>query len=166
MSAITPAWPSGGSGATYSVISAMPVGRCIATIRDFVVVGSIIDDNFSIQWSAIGDGTDWPTPATDEARSKQAGKQTLSTEHGYVTEIIGNDFYGYVFQESAITKMTYVGGDVVFSFDTFEEGRGCLRTGSAVKVDDKVIFQSTKGYHILENGQIEDIGYGIVDDTY
>jgi hypothetical protein len=138
----------------------------MAKVRDFIVIGSLSTDNFSIQWSAIGDGTDWPTPATDDARAKQAGKQSLSTEHGYVTEVFGNDFYGYIFQENAITKMTYVGGDVVFAFDTFEEGRGCIRTARAVQIDDVVFFQSKQGYHALENDQVTDIGYGKVDDTY
>lgn len=166
MSGVTPAWPNDGAGTTYTVITEMPVGRVIEVIRDFVVVGSLITDNFQIQWSAIGDGTDWPTPGTDDARAKQAGSQKFSTEFGYVTEIAGNDFYGYIFQERAITKATYIGGDVVFSFDTFEEGRGCVRTGRAAQVDDKVIFESSRGFHILENDVIVDIGYGIVDDSF
>jgi hypothetical protein len=166
MSGVTPSWPNGGAGATYTVLASAPSGRCMAKVNQFIVIGCLSTDPFAIQWSAIGDGTDWPTPATDDARAKQSGKQTLSTKHGYVTEIIGNDFYGYVFQERAITKMTYVGGDVVFAFDTFEEDRGCERTGKAVAVDDKVFFKSTQGYHMLENDQIANIGYGIVDDTY
>jgi hypothetical protein len=166
MSGVTPGWPNDGVGATYTVISGMPVGRTINVMRDFVVVGSLITDNFQIQWSAIGDPADWPIPNTDDARSKQAGAQKFSTEFGYVTELAGNDFYGYVFQENAITKMTYVGGNVVWSFDTFEEGRGCIRTGRAVQVDDKVFFESERGFHVLENDQIADIGYGIVDDTF
>ena len=166
MSGITPAWPSGGLGATYTVLTAMPAGRCIATIRDFVVVGSLSDNNFKIQWSAIGDGTDWPVPGTDDARSKQAGEQSFNTKFGYVTAITSNDFYGYVFQERAITKMTYVGGDTVFSFDTFEEERGCERTGMLSQIDDMIIFKSSKGRHVLESDQIADIGFGSVDDSF
>ena len=166
MSGITPAWPNGGSGATDTVLPAMPAGRCIATVRDFVIVGSLSDDNFKIQWCAIGDGSDWPVPNTDDARAKQAGAQSFNPKFGYVTDIAGNDFYGYVFQERAITKMTYVGGDTVFSFDTFEEERGCQRTGMLSQIDDMVIFKSSKGHHILQNDQIADIGFGLVDDSF
>jgi phosphatidylinositol alpha-1,6-mannosyltransferase len=33
-------------------------------------------------------------------------------------------------------------------------------------IDDKVIFQSNRGYHILLNDQISDIGFGRVDDQF
>ena len=140
--------------------------RVCGRINAFVMVGSLSSNPYAVRWCAIGDATDWPTPATDDARAKQAGQEVLSADFGYVTGIAGNDFYGYIFQERAITKATYVGGDVVFAFDTFEEDRGCMRWGRKVQVDDKVFFQSDRGYHVLQNDQIKDIGYGKVDDTY
>lgn len=166
---------SGATGGAYTVQesdSSLHVSS-IAKVGDFIVlggtgstIGSSTDEGYYIQWSAIGDGTDFPTPATDDARAKQSGQQSFPTEFGWVTGLAGNDFYGYVFQERAITKMTYVGGDVVFTFDTFEEDRGCIALGRLEQIDDKVFFQSDRGYHVLENDQIADIGYGIVDDTY
>jgi hypothetical protein len=71
-----------------------------------------------------------------------------------------------VFQERAITKMAYVGGDVVFTFDTFEEGRGCHKVNRLARIDDKVFFESEYGYHLLENDVVTDIGFGRVDRTY
>lgn len=139
---------------------------CCTTARDFVVIGGVASDPFAIRWCAIGDPTDWPIPATDDARSKQAGLQSFPSEFGVVTGVAGNDFYLYIFQVSAISKGTYVGGDVVWSFDTFEEGRGCVRQGMLAQIDDMVVFESERGRHILENDQIADIGYGITDDSY
>jgi hypothetical protein len=152
------------SGGAYS-IALTDVGICCAAARDFIVVGGLDSDPYSIRWNAIGDPTDWPVPATDDARSKQAGSQTLKTRHGVVTAIAGNDFYMYVFQVSAITKGTYVGGDVIWAFDTFEEGRGCITMGHMVQVDDTVFFESLKGFHRLDNDVITDIGFGKVDDS-
>ena len=157
--------PTDSPTATTFTVGATPQGLCIATVRDFVVVGGLVNDRYSIQWCAIGDPTDWPTPATDDARSKQAGKQTFPTEFGWVTGLAGNDFYMYVFQTDGITKGTYVGGDTVWSFDTFEEGRGCVRQGMLAQIDDMVIFESETGRHILENDQIADIGFGLTDDS-
>jgi hypothetical protein len=71
-----------------------------------------------------------------------------------------------IFQEGAIHRATYVGGDVVWSFDTIDESRGCVRHGRMVKAEDLVFFQSKFGYHVIKDSQISDIGYGIVDDTY
>ena len=144
----------------FTVVS--PVGRTCGTVGEFVITG----DGYDVQWCAIGDPTDWPTPATDDARAKQSGKQTMINRFGVVTGIAGNDFFGYVFQETAITKMTYVGGDVVFRFDTFEEQRGCHAYNRYEEVDDKVFFESRQGYHLLEDGQILDLGIGKVDVSY
>lgn len=141
-------------------------GHVCATVRDFVIVGGLTTDPYAIRWCAIGNATDWPIPETDDARSKQSGQQAFPSRFGWVTGIAGNDFYMYVFQERAITKGTYVGGDVVFQFDTFEEDRGCERAGLLTQIDDKVFFKSDRGFHLLENDQIADIGYGKVDDTY
>ncbi len=138
---------------------------CCETIRDFVVIAPN-SDRYAIRWSAIGDPTDWPTPATADARAKQAGRQEFPNKFGYVTGVAGNDFYGYVFQERAIWKMTYVGGDIVFTFDAFEEGRGCYRVNRLERIDDKVFFESEFGYHMLENDIVVDIGFGKVDRTY
>ncbi len=160
-----PTNPSDSPTASSFIVGATPQALTIATVRDFVVVGGIINDRYSIQWSAIGDPTDWPVPNTDDARSKQAGKQSFPTKFGWVTGIAGNDFYMYVFQTDGITKGTYVGGDVVFSFDTFEEARGCVRQGMLEQIDDMVVFESEFGRHILQNDQIADIGFGLTDDS-
>lgn len=151
------------TGSPFVVVA--PSGLCCTTARDFVVIGGLSTDRYAIQWSAIGDPTDWPIPATDDARSKQAGSQTFPTRFGWVTGLSGNDFYMYIFQTNGISKGTYVGGDVVWSFDTFEEDRGCVRHGMVEQIDDLVIFESTKGRHILENDKITDIGYGLTDDS-
>ena len=58
---------SGPSGGAYTVIG--PNGLTCATVRDFVVVGGLSTDRYAIQWCAIGDPTDWPTPGTDDARA-------------------------------------------------------------------------------------------------
>jgi hypothetical protein len=164
MAKITPPsdQPTGGA---YTPIFAN-AGTCVGTVRDFVVVGGLSSDRYGVQWCAIGDPTDWPTPGTDDARAKQAGSQTFPSKFGWVLGVAGNDFFMYVFQQNAITKGTYVGGDVVFSFDTFEEGRGLRTQGMMAEIDDLILFQSDRGYHALENDQIADIGHGIVDDSY
>ena len=151
-------------GGTAITSVSVPSVSC-ATVRDFIVVAPT-SDRWSIRWCALGDPTDWPTPGTADARTKQAGTQVFPNKYGLVTAIAGNDFYGYVFQEQAITKMTYIGGDVVFTFDTFEEGRGCWKLNRIAQADDKVFFESENGYHMLENDIIVDIGYGFVNNSY
>lgn len=154
------------SASTYTVPTDIPQGRCVGRINNFIVIGSLTTNRYAVQWCAVGDPSDWPAPATDDARSKQSGLQSFPPQYGPVTAIGSGDFFGYVFQERGITKAQYVGGDVVFSFDTFEEDRGCVRAGRMEQVDDKHFFESDKGFHMLEHDQIADIGYGIVDDSF
>ncbi len=162
-------------GATFTSVNVLredsgttPPGVC-ANVGQFVMVGSmgeVVKDRCAVQWSAIGDPTDWPTPSTDDARAKQSGRQYLSPEFGEVTAIGGDDFFAYVFQQTGITKATYVGGDVVFAFDAFEESRGCYLPNRMTRIDDMFFFESKTGRHMLQGDQITDIGYGVVDDTY
>lgn len=158
-----------GAGSTWTDLPNSAVGTVCGKIGNFVLVGNDgtgNPGNQTLRWSAIGDATDWPTPATDDARSKQAGQQILDAQFGQITAIVGGDFFGYVFQENAITKVTYVGGDIVFTFDTFEEQRGCGYFNRTVTVDDTTFFESVPGRHALANGQISDLGFGLVDNTY
>lgn len=136
-----------------------------ATVRDFIFIVPT-SNRYSVRWGAIGDPTDWPTPGSNDARTKQAGEQIFPNKFGEVTAIYGNDFFAYVFQERAISKLTYVGGDTVWFVDIFEEGRGCHRINRYAKVDDVVFFESEHGYHMLTNDVITDIGLGRVDATY
>ena len=148
----------------YVTSATTPDGVVCGYARDFAVM-SLASDEYTIQWSDIGDSTSWSTPGSDAARAAQAGQQTLNLKHGFITGIAGNDFFMYVFQQRAITKAVYVGGDVVWSFDTFEEGRGCFEYGRFVQIDDAIFFESEFGYHVLENDQILGIGYEMVDDS-
>lgn len=158
--------PEGGSYTVIPTTDTSIYGLCIARVRDFVVLGGMDTDRYTIRWSALGDPTDWPTPATDDARSKQSGSQTFPTEFGYVTGIAGDDFHMWIFQERAISKATYVGGDIVFSFEILNEGLGCVRQGRVLEVDERIFFQSNRGFHMMVNGNITNIGLGKVDDSF
>ena len=158
--------PAGGSYTVLPTTDTSIYGLCIAQARDFVVIGGLDTDRYAIRWCAIGDPTDWPTPNTDDARSKQSGSQSFPTRFGYVTGIAGDDFSMLVFQEGAIHRATYVGGDIVWNFDAIDENRGCVRQGRITKAGDLVFFQSKFGYHMIKDGKVADIGYGAVDDSY
>ena len=158
--------PAGGSYTVLPTTDTSIYGLCIAQAVDFVILGGLDTNRYSVRWSALGDPTDWPTPATDDARAKQAGSQTFPTRFGYVTGIAGDDLSVIIFQEGAVHRATYVGGDVVFNFQTIDESRGCVRQGRVLKTDDLIFFQSKFGYHLIKDGNITDIGYGVVDDAF
>lgn len=149
----------------YSYTSPNPDGVVCGTIGQFVMLSQAADE-YTVQWCNIGDPTTWDTPGTDAARANQAGEQTLNPRFGVVTGITGDEFVGYIFQERAINKVTYVGGDVVFRFEVIEEARGCLDYNRFCRVEDKVFYQSGSGHHVLVDNQVIDIGFGKIDESY
>lgn len=163
--------PAAGA-ATYtgSGTTGMPDMTVAGTIGQFVMIGlagTTAPDPFSVQWCAIGDAQDWPTPGSTDARTKQSGKQTFPAEFGKVTGIAGNDFYGYVFQQRAIHKVQYIGGDVVFAFDRIDNVRGCKDYNRYVQAaDNTVFFESDFGYHALRDDVVTDIGLGRVNESF
>ena len=127
-----------------------PIGKHIAVVKDFVVIGG---DN--IYWSARNNADGW-TPTVDSS-----GVQSL-VEGGPLNGITGGDF-GTILQESSVTRMTFVGGDVVFQFDTIEQARGCIAPGSIGKLGLFTYYWSNYGVEVFDGVQGQNIGEGKVN---
>jgi hypothetical protein len=144
-----------------------PSARQVGVINRFVVLG---DTDFGgdlvpnrIQWSAIDDCRTWPTPNTAAARTVQSGEQVLPAVQGAVTAIANGDFFGLVFQKRGITRATYVGGDVVFQFQTVDFTRGCWFPQSMAQVGQHCYFIAADGFYATDGLSVKPIGAGKVD---
>lgn len=144
-----------------------PKARQIGVINRFVMLGDIIDGStelpFSTQWCAIDDVTDWPTPNTPEARAVQSGRQLFNSSYGAVTAIATGQFWGLIFQKRAITRATYIGGDKVFQFETFEQNRGCWAPQSMIQVGGLCYFLAHDGWCVTDGQSVVQIGHEKVD---
>lgn len=159
-----------GSAANFVALAstgAAPKARQIGVINEFVMLGDL--DNgvttlpMSVQWCAIGDATNWPTPATPTALTLQSGQQTFNSAHGQVTAIARGQFWGLIFQKRAITRATYIGGDTVFQFETFEQNRGCWAPQSMIQVGGICYFLAHDGWCATDGQTVVQIGTGKVD---
>jgi hypothetical protein len=153
-------WVLGSSTAFQALAGGPPNARCIAVVRDFLVMGRVSGFANRVQWSAIDDGEDWtPSAAT------QADSQDLP-DGGWVQAIVGGE-YGTVFQERSIKRMTYVGAPVIFQFDEVAHNRGVLAEGSVASFESTTFFLDTDGFYALTNGgQVTPIGDQKVDKTF
>ena len=146
-----------------------PIARCGAQVRQHVVLGGLVGvDEYAVQTSAIGNDADWPTPGSADAISKESIRETLPQALGNVRAVLGGEKIGIVMQNYGITRMTYEGGDTVYSFDTFETkvGYGSGARNSTPVSDGKGVwywyndngFYATDGYSVnrLDNAKIED----------
>src|SRR5262245_53088100 len=144
-----------------------PTAACGAQVRQHVVLASLLGvDNYAVQTSAIGNDADWPTPGTDDARSKQSIRETLPQSLGLPHFIAGGEKIGIVFQEKGLNRMTYEGGDTVYSFDTYSTEVGLGNTRRSFPVTDGKLWYwyndhgyfATDGYVVdrLDDAKIED----------
>jgi hypothetical protein len=143
-----------------------PKAARVARIRDSLVLGQTATDTYGLQWSSIGDPTDWPTPGSATALARQAGAYSMQTEHGVITQLVGGEKFGLVFQERAITRMTYVGGDIQFTFDVYEKGQGTGFNHSVIRIGSLFYFQNSTGVWATDGYTVTPISLGKVDDSF
>lgn len=129
-----------------------PAAKVGATVRDFLMVGNIAGNPTRVQWSAFNDYTTW-----DNDISNQSGYFDVPSEYGDITAIIGGE-EGYIFQEQAIHKVSYIGAPLIFRIDLVARDIGALFVNGAKEAHNGVYFYAKEGMHLLENDKVIDIG--------
>lgn len=151
------------TSASYTVLatsgSAPDNGSCVGVIGQFVLIGS----GNTLQWSAIADPTNWPTPNSATAIATQAGSQNFLASDGNIIDIFGGDQFGVVLQPSRVTRVTYVGPPVVFQFDTIDQTTGTYFFAGSVQVGKYIYYIAKDGFKRTDGVTVEPIGAGKVD---
>lgn len=159
-----------GDGGDFADLNAnAPQARHIGIIGQFVFLGDTSDTTnghvpHRVQWSAIGDPDDWPIIGSTDAANKQSDEEFLNSNYGKVQAISDGERFGLVFQETGITRFTYVGGASIFEVDTFERSRGLIGPNAYAQVGDEVIFLAANGFYKTNGTSVVSIGTGRVDD--
>lgn len=150
-----------GTTTAFTVASTTaPTAGAIGVIANFVMVGNLQTGQNIVQWPAIGDPTNWPTPGSATAIATQAGDQILNNLSP-VTAIVGGDQFGIIAQHSCMTRVSYVGGSVVFQFDQLEGSVGSDYPDSFVQADGKWYFYSANGFYVTDGVSIVPIDAGV-----
>ena len=147
-------------GTNFADVTAAPIGSVLGVIGQFLMVGDLTTGPFPyrVQWSGVGDPTNWPTPLTNAAIAAQSGQQDLTQEFGRVLGIAGFPQYGVILQQQGLTRVTYVGGDVVFRFDPYEFKRGVVARNAWVKHGSLVYFIAEDGFWVTDGSSTQAIG--------
>lgn len=145
-----------------------PAARHVGIVGQFVVLGqlSLSATPYAVRWSGIDQPLSWPTPNSSTAIAQQSGQQNLDPQLGNVNGIFGGDQFGVILQAGGVTRMTYVGGSVVFQFDQIDRGSGCPYQNGAIKVGGLVYFASQRGFCVTDGVSVKPIGSGMVDDYF
>jgi hypothetical protein len=145
----TIAYDSGQIGLNFSVAPGIGVA---------INANSSIAYRARLQWSAIDNPQSWPTPLTNAALAAQSGQQDQEYAYGPIMFIAGYPLYGVIFQRNAIARASYIGGNVVFSWQTFSRNLGLLTKGAAVQVAANTYFLSDQGFFYTDGASVYPIG--------
>lgn len=121
-----------------------PVAKFQAAVKQFIVTGNIASATTSIRWSEQGDAAGWTIG------DNLADQQVLDAG-GEVMGITGGD-YGVIFQRNRINRLDYTSSNLIFTVSPVVEDRGCMASGSIVRLDNITYFISDDGFYAF-NGQ-------------
>ncbi len=148
-----------------------PQARQLGIVGRHLVVGDTIDGTngtvpYRLAWPRIDDPTEWPVPNSADARAKQSGEQFMPSAFGAITGIVGNDQFGIVFQKSGISRMTYVGGDLVYQFDVIDSTRGAAYPNAIVQVGNLAYFIAADGFFVTDGVTVTPVGASKFDRLF
>lgn len=148
-----------------------PRARHLAIVGDFLMAGNIYDpvegpQPASISWPAIRNPFLWPVVGSDDAVSVQADRQPLEGGGGWVQDVVGGAEVGAVFQERAVWRLDYIGGQEIFQINRMESSVGMLVPDSAVAFERSIFYIAEDGFRVFNYTQSENIGKERVNRTF
>ena len=148
------------SSAFAALSGSPPQAAYISVVGRFVVLTGHLSNPYRIQWSGLGDATNWASG------SNSSDFQDLP-DGGVVRGAAGGEF-GAIFQESTIRRMNYVpGSPVIFSIDRVAQDIGLFAPYSLVSNGNVNFFLSAQGFMRMQIGGIpEPIGKERIDRTF
>ena len=137
-----------------------PQAAYISIVGRFVVLTGHLSNPYRIQWSGLGDATNWTSG------SNSSDFQDLP-DGGVCRGVAGGEF-GAIFQESTIRRMTYIpGSPLIFSIDRVAQDIGLFAPYSLISNGNVNFFLSAQGFMRMAIGGVpEPIGKERIDRTF
>ena len=156
-----------GSSTDFADLTADDViAKTCAVVKDFVFMGytteSAVGYPYRVRWSALGDPTDFTASVTTQSDYQDLQGESYT---GKVQKVIGGE-YATVFCEQGIFRGTYIGGELIFSFDQIVNGQGTPAPMSVVAHGEMIFFLGNDGFYMLTPGGLIPIGEGQVNRTF
>jgi hypothetical protein len=146
---------------TYAVANlggSPPKAKMLTVVKDFLV-GGVIDGVVNmVQWSGINNAEAWTVGV------EQCDYQIIPSG-GEVTGLLGGEF-GVILQRGRVSRMTYVGDNLVFQFDEISNNVGCVSPHSVIQAGQLGFWLSDSGFMMWDGATIKPIGQERVDRTF
>lgn len=160
-----------GSGGNFARLTGAygdaPNAAVVGVIGQFVLLGNISGvAPYAVQWCGINAPFNWPAPNSAPAIAQQSGLQYMRADYGTVYGISEGDQWGIILMSGGLIRVTYTGGDTVFSFDTIQRAPGVTGPNAWIKVGQEVYYAATTGFYVTDGTNVIPIGRGQVDDYF
>jgi len=139
---------------------APPQARYVAVVGDFVVLSGLLNNPYRVQWSGLGDPTNW-TNTTNSSNFQDL------PDGGIVRGVAGGEF-GNIFQDTAVRRMIFApGSPVIFQIERISDDRGLYAPYSLIRSGDRIFFLGAQGFQQMDpGGYPAAIGKERVDRTF
>lgn len=127
-----------------------PKFTMLAVVKDFLVGGIWNGVVNTVGWSGINNPEFWTTA------QRQADVNILASG-GEVKGILGGE-YGVILQRNRITRMDYVGGNLIFQINETSSNIGCVTVHSVAQWGNLGFFLSDAGFMMWDGSQAVPIG--------
>ncbi len=151
----------GVSSAFADLPGSPPKAQRIATVRDFVVVGDLVDfEPSTIAWSGFNSSELWtPSQAT------QSDRQELLGRGGRIQRIVPGQ-YGVIIREHSIHRMNYLGPPVIFDLPEVETNQGTPAPNSVSWLGNLVFYRGYNGFNVFDGERSQSISANRVNKWF
>ena len=159
------------SDTQFGDVAGAPRAYHLTVAENFLMGGDIFSSTLgvardAVAWSGLGDGYQWPDPTTDLATQVLSGEQKLEGDGGIVQSVVSGSEVVGIFQENAIHRADFVGGDVVWRFQRMIRDHGVAIKGAAIEVERGVLFIASDGFRLFNYTTSTNIGKERVNDFF
>ena len=135
-----------------------PNMQAMAVVNNFVVGTQTNGSVSQVAWSAENDAEYW-------TYASRKSDYNDFPDGGEVTGIVGGEI-GLILQRTAVLRMAYVGGNVLFRFDKISSNIGCASVHSVAQHGELAFWYSDNGFMMWDGASIRPIGFERVNKSF
>jgi hypothetical protein len=135
-----------------------PKFEALGVVNNFLVGTKLNGTVNQIAWSGENNA-EWWTFAQRKSDFQEF------PDGGEITGIVSGET-GLILQRSAVRRMAYVGGNVLFRFDKISANVGCASIHSVAQHGELVFWHSESGFKLYDGAQLRSIGFEKVDNAF
>ncbi len=151
-----------------------PRARYAGFIGPQLVVANLVSDPVigtapnAFRSPTLGDPTNWPDPTDPLSGSvaAQAALTEIEGDGGRINAVVSGAEVGAIFQENAVNRVEYVGGDVIFQTDSVKKAKGLIVPRAAVGFERSVLYLAEDGWQIFDYTTSKPVGDQKINRTF